>query len=76
MKGQTLGAQRRCSGEVDFAVVNGDLTAEQKQACTDNQINLFTVNLGRQATVLISNAQILGLLDACSIGCGLGRGFG
>ncbi len=55
VEGQTDGYRRLCNGEIDIAVGARDLTAEELQNCTANNITLVTIELGSQATVLLTN---------------------
>lgn len=56
--GQFAGIRRLCNGELDIAVVNTPLTEEQNQNCAANNISTFPIQLGRQASVLVANANI------------------
>jgi phosphate transport system substrate-binding protein len=55
--GQVAGVRRLCNGEIDIAVVNTPLTEEQNQNCTANNISTLPLQLGRQATVLVTNTS-------------------
>jgi phosphate transport system substrate-binding protein len=55
--GQPAGIRRLCNGEIDIAIVNSDLTAEQTQNCDANNITTFPIDLGKQVVVLVGNAS-------------------
>ena len=55
-EGQPAGIRRLCNGEIDIAVVDSDLTAEQSQNCDANNIKTLSIDLGKQAVVLVANA--------------------
>ncbi len=57
LTGQTAGVRRLCNGEIDMAAVNSPLTDEQIQACDANNIKTISVELGKQAVVLVGNAE-------------------
>lgn len=56
-EGSPAGIRRLCNGEVDIAVVDGDMSADQRQNCDANTITTLSIDLGRQAVVLIGNAN-------------------
>lgn len=77
LSGQTAGIRRMCNGEIDIVVINDPLTDEQTQACEANNIKTLSIDLGKQAVVLVSNsasdyltclttAQITKVWDAAS----------
>jgi phosphate transport system substrate-binding protein len=55
--GQTAGIRRLCNGEIDIAAVNGPLTDEQAKNCAANNIKTISIELGKQAVVLVGNAS-------------------
>jgi phosphate transport system substrate-binding protein len=55
-EGQPAGIRRLCNGEIDIAIVDADLTAEQSQNCDANNIKTLPIDLGKQAVVLVANA--------------------
>lgn len=57
LEGVPAGARRFCNGEVEVLATYGALTDEQTANCTANNITPNTFNLGRQAVVLVSNAN-------------------
>lgn len=54
--GQPAGIRRLCNGEIDIAIIDSDLTAEQSQNCDANNIKSLEINLGKEAVVLVGNA--------------------
>ncbi|MCA0453133.1 MAG: substrate-binding domain-containing protein [Chloroflexi bacterium] len=56
LSGQSAGLRRMCNGEIDIVVVNGALNADQTAACDANNIKTLSIELGKQAVVLVSNA--------------------
>jgi phosphate transport system substrate-binding protein len=57
LNGQTAGIRRLCNGEIDMAAVNGPLTDEQAKNCDANNIKTMSIELGKQAVVLVGNAS-------------------
>ncbi len=57
LEGQTAGIRRLCNGEIDMAAVNGPLTDEQAKNCAANNIKTVSIELGKQAVVLVGNAS-------------------
>ena len=57
LSGQTAGIRRLCNGEVDMAAVNGPLSDEQAKNCAANNIKTLSIELGKQAVVLVGNAS-------------------
>jgi len=55
--GLPAGIRRYCNGEIDIAIVDADLTDEQKQNCDANNITSLPIDLGNQAVVLVANAN-------------------
>jgi phosphate transport system substrate-binding protein len=55
--GQPAGIRRLCNGEIDIAIVDSDITVEQTQNCDANNITTFPIDLGKQAVVLVGNAN-------------------
>ncbi len=56
-EGQPEGIRRLCNGEIDITSIETDLTAEQVQNCEANNITTFQIDLGKQAVVLVANAD-------------------
>lgn len=54
-EGQPEGLRRLCNGEIDVAIIEAELTAEQQQNCDANNITTFSIDLGKQAVVLVAN---------------------
>jgi phosphate transport system substrate-binding protein len=57
MNGQTAGIRRLCNGEIDIAAVNAPLTDEQAKNCDANNIKTISIELGKQAVILVGNAS-------------------
>jgi phosphate transport system substrate-binding protein len=55
--GQPAGIRRLCNGEIDIAVVDGNLTEEQNQNCAANNITTLPIELGNEAVVLVGNGD-------------------
>lgn len=55
--GQAAGFRRLCNGEVDLALAFSDLSAEQAENCAANNITTYTLELGRQAAILVANGN-------------------
>lgn len=56
LSGQFAGIRRMCNGEIDIVAVNAPLDTDQTAACEANNIQTITIELGKQAVVLVSNA--------------------
>jgi phosphate transport system substrate-binding protein len=56
-QGEADGIRRLCNGEIDIAVTTRDLPQDVAATCTANNINLYTINLGHQAVVLVANGS-------------------
>jgi phosphate transport system substrate-binding protein len=54
--GEPDGFRRLCNGELDITVAFSDLSSEQADNCSANNVEPFPVDLGRQAVVLVANA--------------------
>lgn len=54
--GQANGVRRLCNNELDLLAVTSPLTAEQEQNCQANNVSTFSIDLGKQAVVLVANA--------------------
>lgn len=54
--GEPAGMRRFCNGEVEIAVIYGEPTDEQRTNCNANNIATQTVELGKQAVLLVSNS--------------------
>nr|MBA3873622.1 substrate-binding domain-containing protein [Anaerolineae bacterium] len=57
LEGQTAGIRRLCNGEIDIAAVNAPLTDEQAKNCAANNIKTISIEIGKQAVVLVGNAS-------------------
>jgi phosphate transport system substrate-binding protein len=56
-EGQPAGVRKLCNGEIDIAVTDSDLTGEQNQNCDANNIQTLPIDLGKQAVILVANAN-------------------
>lgn len=63
-RGEPAGFRRLCNGEIDIAVTYSGLSDEQASNCEANNIDTITIDLGRQATILVANGntEFLGCL--------------
>ncbi|HEX2909105.1 MAG TPA: substrate-binding domain-containing protein [Phototrophicaceae bacterium] len=57
LTGEPAGFRRLCNGEVDFVFATRAISDEQQQNCQANNITPLPVELGRQAAVLVANAN-------------------
>lgn len=57
IEGEPAGFRRLCNGELEIAAASGRLSEEQAQNCEANNIAPLTFDLGKQATVLVGNAE-------------------
>ncbi len=55
-EGEPAGVRRLCNGEIDIALVTGELSQEQQDNCAANNITPTPVALGSQTVVLVANA--------------------
>jgi phosphate transport system substrate-binding protein len=54
-QGEANGFRRLCNGEIDIALATQDVPADVAATCTANNVNLYTLNVGRQVVVLVAN---------------------
>lgn len=55
--GEPAGFRRLCNGELDMMIAYRDLSDEERSNCEANNISTLSIDLGRQAVVLLANAQ-------------------
>ncbi len=57
--GEPDGIRKLCNGEADMVLTYNDLTAEQQQNCTANNIPTDTITLGSDSVVLLGSGDFM-----------------
>jgi phosphate transport system substrate-binding protein len=55
LAGTNAGLRRLCNNELDMLAISQELTADQLQDCVDRNISLSTIDLGKQAVVVLAH---------------------